>query len=214
MIGELERARAWRQLPRRAGLALEDVEALRSVGKQVQFRAGSLMYSEGDPGIGCYLLVSGRVIVSKRLDDRDTTLATLASGAFVGQMSLVSNAHRAATVTVQEDVLALLIDRTVFLQMLRSLSPLALRLRRRIVVAAIRQLRLGTTLVGDMMLRIDAEQRAEGEARKQAMRMRRRSSARIRVALHELDVEMNEELDGVRVANPPGQLQRNTKREW
>jgi CRP-like cAMP-binding protein len=65
---------------------------------------GDTVLKEGDPGDSFFMLADGVVVVSKKLAGKDTVLAHLHQGAVFGEMALVSNAPRAATVTAMGDV--------------------------------------------------------------------------------------------------------------
>ncbi|MEQ8985448.1 MAG: cyclic nucleotide-binding domain-containing protein, partial [Deltaproteobacteria bacterium] len=60
--------------------------------------------TEGEAGDSFFMLADGVVIVSKKVKGQDTVLAHLHQGAVFGEMALVSNAPRAATVVAQGDV--------------------------------------------------------------------------------------------------------------
>lgn len=60
--------------------------------------------SEGQDGDSFFMLADGVVQVAKKLEGRDTVLAHLHQGAVFGEMALVSNAPRAATVKAMGDV--------------------------------------------------------------------------------------------------------------
>ncbi len=65
---------------------------------------GEQIISEGEAGDSFFMLADGIVIVSKKVKGQDTVLAHLHQGAVFGEMALVSNAPRAATVVAQGDV--------------------------------------------------------------------------------------------------------------
>ncbi len=60
--------------------------------------------AEGEEGDSFFMLADGVVQVSKSFDGKDTVLAHLHQGAVFGEMALVSNAPRAATVKAMGDV--------------------------------------------------------------------------------------------------------------
>jgi CRP-like cAMP-binding protein len=60
--------------------------------------------SEGEEGDSFFMLADGVVQVAKKLEGKDTVLAHLHQGAVFGEMALVSNAPRAATVRAMGDV--------------------------------------------------------------------------------------------------------------
>lgn len=65
---------------------------------------GERIITEGESGDSFFMLADGVVVVSKKIKDKETTLAHLHQGAVFGEMALVSNAPRAATVTATGDV--------------------------------------------------------------------------------------------------------------
>lgn len=68
-----------------------------------RFVDGQPIIKEGDPGDSFFILVEGNVSVTREADGRTITLAQLRPGAVFGEMALISNAPRSATVTAQGD---------------------------------------------------------------------------------------------------------------
>lgn len=62
------------------------------------FKAGQPLFLEGDQGDGVHLIRKGSVTVSRDIDGREIVLSYVASGNYVGEMALLSNAPRNATV--------------------------------------------------------------------------------------------------------------------
>jgi CRP/FNR family transcriptional regulator, cyclic AMP receptor protein len=58
---------------------------------------GELIVREGDDTRDMFVIQSGRVRISKRVDDREIELATLERGDFFGEMSLLESLPRDAT---------------------------------------------------------------------------------------------------------------------
>jgi len=63
-----------------------------------RFKADEILFKEGDAADGLYLIRRGSVTVSKHLGNREVVLNYVAAGNFVGEMALVSDAPRSATV--------------------------------------------------------------------------------------------------------------------
>lgn len=69
-----------------------------------RYTHGEFIVTEGTTGDSFYMLADGVVEVSRKLGGQPTVLAHLHAGAVFGEMALVSNAPRAATVRAQGDV--------------------------------------------------------------------------------------------------------------
>lgn len=81
-------------------------EQLNLVQKYMQpksYKGGDIIFREGDPGDGMYFILSGYVSVFLELDngDRARRLATFAAGVFFGDMAILENQARSATVRAE-----------------------------------------------------------------------------------------------------------------
>lgn len=65
---------------------------------------GDQIIIEGQPGDSFFMLADGVVVVSKKVEGNDAVLAHLHQGAVFGEMALVANTKRAATVSAMGDV--------------------------------------------------------------------------------------------------------------
>jgi CRP-like cAMP-binding protein len=93
------------ELPRAAFVSfVEDLETRR-------FEDGARIVREGEPGRAFYVLVSGRVRVEKASPAGPQRLAILDEGAFFGEMALLDDCPRTASVVAEGPVELLEIDR-------------------------------------------------------------------------------------------------------
>lgn len=83
------------------------------------FTAGETVFSEGDAGDRAYLIESGEVAVLKG----DKTIATLRSGQLFGELALVDDQPRMATIVARTDVTTLVIGRENFQERLQAADP-------------------------------------------------------------------------------------------
>lgn len=91
-------------------------EALRDIGNVVKFQQDDIIFFEGEPGDAIYILLSGSVIACRTsdIDGRIIVLAKLNTGAVFGEMAVIHDHKRSATIIAQEPVLALKIDKDNF----------------------------------------------------------------------------------------------------
>ena len=121
-----------------SGLSEEQLDAVSSFTFQKTFAPGELIVEEGHTGNGLYVVVSGEVEVVKGLGtEHQRVLARRESGEVIGEMALLGEWPRTATVRALDEVKCLGIDRWVFLTQLerhpqvgiKMLQILAQRLR-------------------------------------------------------------------------------------
>jgi len=67
-----------------------------------EFNKDDIIIKEGDPGREMYIIKSGSVDVVKSDGDREIILSTLSRGDFFGEMAILENIDRTATVKAKE----------------------------------------------------------------------------------------------------------------
>jgi CRP/FNR family transcriptional regulator, cyclic AMP receptor protein len=90
------------------------------------FAEGQILFNEGDPSDGVFRLLSGSVEVVRGLDGDLILLGTVGAGQFIGEMGVVENRPRGATVRAATEVEAEFFTPTEFLDQIAG-SPQAAR---------------------------------------------------------------------------------------
>lgn len=90
------------------------------------FEKGELIFEEGMPGSLAYIINSGEVEVFRTIDGIRVTLATLKENQFFGEMSLIDDRPRSASVAAVTDVEVSVIDSDAFNELFYS-NPEKLR---------------------------------------------------------------------------------------
>jgi len=94
----------------------------------VRFKKGATIIHEGTTGSNAYLLLSGSVEVYKKVGDEKLVLSRLVKGNIFGEMSLVDDKPRSATIVALEDTEVRILSRERFESMLeqnpRAVIPL------------------------------------------------------------------------------------------
>jgi hypothetical protein len=88
------------QIPLFAGLTPEQVEDVARLFKERRFAAGECVIREGSGGAAFFLIHSGEAIVSVRGEER----ARLGPGASFGELAMIDEGARSATVTAATDM--------------------------------------------------------------------------------------------------------------
>jgi signal transduction histidine kinase len=113
-----------RRIPLFAGLSEEDLERLYQMAETVSVPAGQLVLQEGDPGDALYVVLHGELEITKRQGGQDILLAVSRAGEFLGEMSLLEQRPRSASVRTLRESRLLVISQAAF-QTLLSCSPSA-----------------------------------------------------------------------------------------
>jgi signal transduction histidine kinase len=113
-----------RRVPLFADLSEEDLEQLYQMAKMISIHPGELVFEEGSPGDALYVVLDGELEVSKRQSGQDVVLAVRRAGEFIGEMSLLEQAPRSASVRTLRESRLLMINRAAF-ETLLSCSPSA-----------------------------------------------------------------------------------------
>ena len=104
-----------------------DLDAIASLVIERRFPKHKTIVEEGLPGDYMYIIRQGRVSVSKLSDDgREKILEFLDAGDFFGEMSLLDNAPRSASVRTLIETRILALSRNDFLKELRHNPDLAM----------------------------------------------------------------------------------------
>jgi CRP-like cAMP-binding protein/Fe-S-cluster-containing hydrogenase component 2 len=67
--------------------------------KLKSFNQGDVIFSEGDPGDSLYIIRNGFVKITKQSGDKDRIIAYLAQGSYFGEMALIEDEKRSATIS-------------------------------------------------------------------------------------------------------------------
>ena len=107
------------------------LERLERLGRRRRYGPGEVIVRQGDGGIALFAVLGGRVRVSRRGEDGQTqTLRTIEPGGYFGEMALLSNRPRSATVTAADEgeVECLVLHRLDFLEEVSRRPEMAIRL--------------------------------------------------------------------------------------
>ena len=87
-----------RQVPLFSGMTDADLLHLNESVREVRLSAGEVLVEEGDPGDRAYIIEEGELEVFKQAGDREVLIALRKSGEVVGEMALLEEEPRMATV--------------------------------------------------------------------------------------------------------------------
>ncbi len=119
-----------RSVPIFAGIEPSRLKLIAFTADSIAYRAGQALVRQGQPGDAAYVLVEGKAEVSVETESGDYVVATLGPGDVVGEISILCDSPRTATVTASTDVSALRVRKDSFLQLLRQFPEIAAEVMR------------------------------------------------------------------------------------
>lgn len=88
------------------------------------YKPGETIFHRGDDGAHAYFIESGAVDVVIEKDGADFVVAHLGAGEIIGEMSMIDDAPRSATIIATEETECIVIQRSRFLKPLTSADPM------------------------------------------------------------------------------------------
>jgi CRP-like cAMP-binding protein len=111
------------QVPFFAGLSKKELEQVATIADELDFPAGKVLIREGDRGREFFVLVEGTVEITRGGETLDTRDAP----EFFGEIALVVDRPRVATVTTVTPTLALVLTDRAFRSLLQRSPEIALK---------------------------------------------------------------------------------------
>jgi hypothetical protein len=124
----IERMMLLRNVPMFAKLDPDDLDELSAVVEERIYRPGDELCKEGDAGDAVFLIVKGKVRISIRAPGEpggERTLSELGAGACIGEMAVLDEAPRSATVRALDRTRALIVPGAGFKQLLAERPEMA-----------------------------------------------------------------------------------------
>ena len=126
MLSENEIVDFFSRVPLFRGLKKRQLESLAKVAHLDQFIEGDPIVAQGETGVGLYILVSGgATVVHIRPDGAAPTVNVLRPTDFFGELALLSEGPRTASVVASEETECLVITRWNFLALARKDAEMA-----------------------------------------------------------------------------------------
>ncbi|MFC4172038.1 Crp/Fnr family transcriptional regulator [Microvirga sp. GCM10011540] len=119
-----------RQVPMFRDIDPARLKLLAFTSERVQFSDGQRFFSQGDASDAAYVILDGRAQVLLNTPGGEITVAELGDNALVGEMGILSDSPRSATIMAAEPTTALRIDKRVFLELLAQFPQMSLAVMR------------------------------------------------------------------------------------
>ena len=123
-----------RRVPLFAGLTEPQFEQLAAGSARRSYPKGRTIVSEGEPSQSMYILLAGRAKVQRSdSEGKEVILAVLGSGEYFGEMSLIDDSPRSASVITLESSEFIAVSKEAFKAMLAQSPDMAMSVMRGLV---------------------------------------------------------------------------------
>lgn len=119
-----------RRVPLFSGIEPSKLKLLAYTSDVVTYEPGQVLVRIGDAGDAAYVIITGDADVTVPADGGDITVAELHDGDFFGEIAILCDTPRTATVMAKNELTALRIRKEPFFQLLLQFPEMAVELTR------------------------------------------------------------------------------------
>ena len=127
----MERLLLLRDVPIFSHLSIQQLDAISQLMTERQYVRGEVVFREGDPASELFLMIEGKVrIVTDYGSPEETTLNELVAPSYFGEMAILDDKARSATVAVIDDTRLLGLDGESFKDLMLQMADISLEICR------------------------------------------------------------------------------------
>lgn len=119
-----------RQIPMFSGVDTGKLKLLAFAGETIACVKGEVLFRQGEPSDAVYVVLDGEVDISRESGGTRIHLNRLGAGQIIGEIGVLCDRTRTATVEAAADLQLLRIEKSVFLDFVRELPQLSLAIIR------------------------------------------------------------------------------------
>ena len=120
-----------------------------SQNKQIQILNGSVLFREGDQGDCAYVIEEGKILVYLEREGEEVPISLLKKGEIFGEMSLIDNLPRSASVKALEDCVLAVVTKDQLLERFNTSDSLV-QLLLKVMMNRVRKNNLSYTQIQDL----------------------------------------------------------------
>lgn len=119
-----------RNIPMFAKLELSKLKLLAFTSERLTYDADQVLFNQGDMGDAAYLIVDGEADVIVSAASGPITVATLGRNDFVGEIAILCDVPRTATVRAKSEVVTLRISKELFFRLVSEFPQISVEIMR------------------------------------------------------------------------------------
>lgn len=106
-------------------IPLDNLMTIAGIAREESYTKNTVIFEEGEEGDSLYLIIEGNVSVKKKGNRDEELIAILGASQCVGEMAILSDEPRTATVETMEDTNLLAINKNSFKTIVRKNPEIA-----------------------------------------------------------------------------------------
>jgi len=114
-----------RKIPMFANIEPAKLKLLAFTSERLSYASGEVLCRQGDPGDAAFLIIAGEADVTIETERGPLNVATLGDHDFVGEIAILCDVPRTATVTARSDLKALRIEKDLFFRLIGEFPEIA-----------------------------------------------------------------------------------------
>ena len=119
-----------RRIPLFAQIEPAKLKLIAFTSERVAFDAGKVLFNQGDGANAAYVIVEGKAEVMVNSEAGPVTVAVLGPNDFFGEIAILCDVPRTATVRAQSRLVTLRISKDLFLRLIKEFPQMAVSIMR------------------------------------------------------------------------------------
>jgi len=119
-----------RKIPMFAKIEPAKLKLLAFTSERLSYGEGDELFHQGDAGDAAFVIISGQAEISIATDEGPLVVARLSDHDFVGEIAILCDVPRTATVTAVTDLETLCITKDLFFRLVKEFPEIAIEVMR------------------------------------------------------------------------------------
>jgi CRP/FNR family transcriptional regulator, cyclic AMP receptor protein len=129
-VGLKDEVELLRRIPLFAQIEASKLKLLAFTSERVAFEADTVLFHKGDMGHAAFIIIEGEVDVIVDTSAGPLAVAVLGKNELVGEMAVISDGPRTATVKARQRLVTLRISKELFLSLINEFPQVAIAIMR------------------------------------------------------------------------------------
>lgn len=119
-----------RKIPIFANIEPSKLKLLAFTSERLTFAPGQVLFKQGDMGDAAYIIIEGEADVAIDTTAGPMTVATVGGNEIIGEIAILCDVPRTATVTAATRLVTLVIDKDLFFRLINEFPQMAVEILR------------------------------------------------------------------------------------